>query len=72
VVLRGARHLVSLDAPVAFSRVLLEALATIEAAGSGRSGEVTAHARADHDAAGTAGAGGRAASAPDERALPVR
>ncbi|GAA2719792.1 alpha/beta fold hydrolase [Cellulomonas aerilata] len=38
VVLRGARHLVSLDAPVAFSRVLLEALdhvATLEAGGPG-------------------------------------
>ena len=30
VVLRGAKHLVSLDAPVAFSRVLLEALANLE------------------------------------------
>lgn len=31
VVLRGARHLVSLDAPVAFTRVLLEALDELEA-----------------------------------------
>ena len=30
VVLRGAKHLASLDAPVAFSRVLLEALARLE------------------------------------------
>lgn len=32
VVLRGAKHLVSLDAPIAFTRVLLEALTQVEAA----------------------------------------
>jgi pimeloyl-ACP methyl ester carboxylesterase len=39
VILRGARHLVSLDAPVAFTRVVLEALDVVEAreaAGVGR------------------------------------
>lgn len=36
VVIRGARHLASLDRPVAFTRVVLEALESLDGAGAGR------------------------------------
>jgi pimeloyl-ACP methyl ester carboxylesterase len=42
VVLRGARHLSSLDRPVAFSRVLLEALDELEAREAARTGTAAA------------------------------